>query len=60
MFTIRKHELMCASDVEIVGQPVSEADRKFWNAQKVLGGFKLSVKILTSGVENNDYFCQKV
>ena len=26
------------ADVEIVGQPVSEADRKFWTSQKVLGG----------------------
>ena len=24
-------------DVEIVGQPVSKADRKFWTLQKVLG-----------------------
>ena len=35
------------SDLEIVGQPVSEADRKFLGLQKVWGGVKLSVRILT-------------
>ena len=29
---------LCPPDVEIVGQPVSEADRKFLTLQKVFGG----------------------
>ena len=35
---------MAHADVEIVGQPVNEADRQFLTVQKVLGG---SLKIHT-------------
>ena len=43
-------EQLCQADLEIVGQPVSEADRKLLTLQKVLGASsflsKLFLKVL--------------
>ena len=34
---VKNPSVYIEADMEIVGQPVSEADRKFWTLQKVLG-----------------------
>ena len=48
------------ADVEIVGQPVSEADRKFLTVQKVLGGSSFLWELLTKLLKISDDYCQKI
>ena len=47
-------------DLEIVGQPVSEADRKFLTVQKVLGGSSFLWEFLHKLLKTNDDYYQKI
>ena len=57
--TIKSH-LTYSSDVEIVGQPVSLADRKFLTSQKVLTGSSLLYKFALMWFVTNYHFGQKI
>ena len=46
--------------MEIVGQPVSEADRKYLTVQKVLEGSGFLIEFLLNVVNTIDNFCQKI
>ena len=48
------------ADVEIVGQPVSLADRKYLTSQKVLMGSSLLQDVLARWFVHDDHFCQKI
>ena len=48
------------ADVEIVGQPVSKADRKFLTVQKMLGGSSFLWELLAKLLKISDDYCQKI
>ena len=48
------------ADVEIAGQPVSEADRKILTVQKMFGGLSFLWELLAKLLKISDDYCQKI